>query len=190
VRGHRSTEFGRRSLLYSSLDAQLSDHTLFFAAAALVNSVLATLFESLSVVRPPRSFTFLNEVGAELETDNLSYARAITQHKPGDTLDLALVCFEQARLQRHVSAQRIQHPRQWELIRGELNSLLNDRYAAAFFARWGKGTARLYRVLGDARGSLGTRLDFGTESHRIRIGLGLIEDIRHERCQVPRPGHR
>jgi hypothetical protein len=181
VRASRSTEFERRSVLYSRLDSQLCDHTRFFGAAALINAVFATLFEVGSAIRPPRSFNFLNEVGAALETDNLSYAREITRHRAGDTLDYALVCAEQARLQRYVRAHQAQRPRQWESIRRELNGLLNDRYVVALFSRWGRGSAQLYRVLHEVRGSLGTTLDFGTESHRIGIGLRLIEHIRQER---------
>jgi hypothetical protein len=184
VCGPRSTEFERRSALYSRLDLQLCDQTRFFAAAALVNAVFATLFQLWSAIRPPRSFNFLNEVGAALETDNLRYARAITAHTPGDSLDYALVCAEQARLQCYVRAHQALRPRQWESIRRELNGLLNDRYAIALFSRWGKGGARLYRVLHEVRERLGTTLDFSTESHRIRIGLRLIEHFRQERSSM------
>jgi hypothetical protein len=173
-------DFERRSALYSRLDWQLCDHTRFFAAAALINTVFAMLFDVWSAIRPARSFHFLTEVGAALETDNLRFAREIARHAPGDSLDYALVCAEQARLQRYVRAHQAQHPRQWEAIRTELNGLLNDRYVTAFFSRWGKGSGRLYRALHEVRESLGTRLDFATESHRIRIGLRLIEHIRRD----------
>lgn len=180
MRGGRSTEFERRSALYSRLDWQLREHTRFFAAAALINTVLAMLFAVRPAIRPPRTFHFLNEVGAALETDNLAYAREIAGYTPGATLDYALVCAEQARLQRYVRAHQVQRPGQWESVRTELNALLNDRYAAALFVGWCTGTRRLYRVLQEVRERVGTALDFGIESHRIRIGLRLIEHIRCE----------
>jgi hypothetical protein len=176
-------EFERRSALYSRLDWQLCEHTRFFAAAALINTALAMLFDLWSAIRPARSFHFLNEVGAALETDNLRYAREINRHTRGDTLDYALVCAEQARLQRFVRAHQAQYPRQWESIRAELNGLLNDRYASAFFSPWVKVSGRLYRALHEVREGVGT-LDFATESHRILIGLRLIEHIRGESCRL------
>jgi hypothetical protein len=180
VRGHRSAEFERRSALYTRLDGQLCSHTRFFAAAALVNTALARRFEVLPALRSPHSLYFLNEVGAALEADNLAYAREISRRTPGSILDRALVCAEQARLQWYVYAHQAQRPKQWESIRSEINRLLNERDAASYFSRWCKGSGRVTRVLREVRGHLGMELDFATESHRIRIGLGLIEHIRRE----------
>jgi hypothetical protein len=180
VREHRPTDFGRRAALYTRLDGQLCVHTRFFAAAALVNGVFALLFEGLPFFRFPRTFEFLNEVGAELETQNLAYAREIRRGMRSGALDQTLVCAEQARLQKYVQQHEARRPRQWEEIRRELNGILNERYASPIFSLWGNASARLCRVLHEVRGDLGTTLDFGTETHRVRIGLGLIEKVRSE----------
>ena len=176
---HRSSEFARRFVLYTRLDGQFSDRTRFFAAAAQINAVLAALLEFLPGIRGSRSFRFLNEVGAALEVDNLAYARQICRRTPVRTLDHDLVCAEQWRLQRYVLLQQTRCPQQWEFIRSEINALLNDRYAAICLSRWCQGE-ELSRVLREVREHLGRELDFSTASHRIRIGLRLVEHIRRE----------
>jgi hypothetical protein len=173
-------EFARRSVLYTRCDAKLRDHTRFFAAAALVNAVLARHFGVLPAIRAPRSLTFLSDVGTALEIDNLIYAQRISRGAPGATLDHALVRAEQGRLQRYVRAHQRQCPQEWESIRSELNGLLNDRYAGSFLSRWCKGSGGLSRVLRQVRGQVCMELDFADETHRIRIGLGLIDQIRRE----------
>ena len=177
--GHqrRSAEFERRSVLYARFDAQLGDHTRFFAAAALINAVFAKLFVWPGT-RSARSFYFLNEVGAALEIDNLAYARKIHRRQQDEALDHALVCAEQGRLQGYVSAQQARRPQQWETIRSELNGLLNDRFAASLFSRWCESSRRLSQVLREVRGPSRLQLDFANESHRILIGLKLIENVR------------
>jgi hypothetical protein len=180
MRAHGTAEFERRSALYARYDAQLREHTRFFGAAAVVNSVLARLFAALPSIRTARCLGFLSEVGAALETDNLMYAREISRIKSGNALDHALVCAEQARLQGYVCAHQAQRPRQWESTRSELNGLLNDQFAASIFARWCEGNRGFARVLMEVRRHLGTKLDFATESHRIRIGMKLIEYVRRE----------
>jgi hypothetical protein len=186
VRWHRSAEFERRSALYARLDGELYGHTRFFAAAALVNAVLAKWFELMPMVRFPHSIDFLDKAGAALETDNLAFARQIRRHIPGSPLDHALVCAEQARLQRFVLAHQARQPQRWESVRGEINELLNERYAAAFFFRWCTDGGRFTRVLREVREHIGMELNFATESHRIRIGVSLIEHIRRE---APSDGH-
>jgi hypothetical protein len=178
MRAHRTADFERRSVLYARYDAQLREQTRFFGAAAVVNEVLARLFAFMPTIRAPRCLGFLNEVGAALEADNVLYARVISWSKSSYALDHALVCAEQARLQRYISAHQAQQPRQWESTRRELNGLLNDQYAASFFAPWCEGKRVLSQVLQDVRGNLGAKLDFAVESHRIRIGMKLIEYIR------------
>jgi hypothetical protein len=180
VGAHQFGEFSRRSALYTRCDARLRHHTRFFAAAATINAVLAKHFEFLSTVRAPRSLSFLSEVGAALEADNLHYARLIGLRAPGGVLDEALVRAEQRRLQDYVRAHQAQRSQKWTVIRGELNGLLNIRYAGAFLSRWWQCGGSLLRVLRDVRGQLCSDLDFADESHRIRIGLGLIEHIRLE----------
>ena len=176
---HRPAEFERRSALYARLDAQLRDRTRFFAAAALLNTAFARLFGLLSVVHAPCSFSFLNEVGAALEIDNIDYARSITTRAPGPALDRALVCAEQSQLQHHVRAHQAERPHQWEFIRHQLNGLLNQRYVASM-SRWCHTGEKIVRVLREVRGQVGRELEFGAEAHRVRIGLTLIEHIRNE----------
>jgi hypothetical protein len=176
----RSAEFGRRSALYGRLDAQLRDCTRFFAAAALINAVLARLFELLPLSHGRQSFHFLSEVGAALEVDNLDLARRLPQHRVGGGWDRTLVCAEQGQLQQFVLAHQRARPEQWRAVRRELNGLLNERHAAAFFPAWCDGSGRILRVLREVRDQLGTKLDFAAQSHRIHIGLALIDCIRRE----------
>jgi hypothetical protein len=183
--------FARRAALYTHCDSRLRDHTRFFAAAATINAVLARHFEILPAVRAPRSFNFLSEVGAALEIDNLFYARQISLRPPADTLDAALVRAEQGRLQEYVRAHQEQRPQKWQAIRSELNTLLNNRYAASFFSRWCEGSGRLFRVLRKVQEKVRAELDFADESHRISIGLELIEHIRCDaQCPLTYEPHR
>jgi hypothetical protein len=177
-RAYRTGDFDRRSRLYTRCDIQLREYTRFFAAAAAVNSVLARYFAVLPVIRSPRTFIFLNEVGTALESRNLIYARQIGSGVSGTALDHALVRNEQALLQRYVYAQKTHASQQWESTRRELNQMLNGRYATMFFCPWCEGSERLSRVLRDVRRHFGTELDFASESHRVWIGRRLIEDIR------------
>lgn len=176
-RGNRSAEFERRSALYAHFDVQLCARTRFFAAAALINAVFARLFDVWPAIHRPRSFSFLNDVGAALEIDNLSYAREISRGMSGP-LDRILVCAEQRRLQRFVRAQQIRCPQQWESIRSELNVLLNHRYGASYFSRWYEAGGTLAGALREIRGTARVELDFANLSHRILIGLKLIEHVR------------
>ena len=178
-------EFARRSVLYTRCDARLCGHTRFFAAAALDNTVLAQHFRVLSALRAPRSLNFLSVVGAALEIDNLGYARQISQRAPDAALDHALVRAEQGQLQGYVRAHQRRRPKEWQSIRSELNGLLNDRYAGSFLSLWCKSASGLSRVLRELRAEIRTELDFADETHRIRIGLGLIVQIRRERCLSP-----
>jgi hypothetical protein len=171
-------EFARRAALYTRCDEQLSDHTRFFAAAATINAVLARHFDVLPAIRARRSFTFLSEVGAALELDNLLYARQISLRPPAGNFDAALVGAEQGRLQEYVRAHQAERPQKWQAIRSELNALLNGRYAASLLSRWCNASGRLFRVLRKVREQVQKELDFAEESHRIRIGLELIEHIR------------
>jgi hypothetical protein len=175
-----SAEFARRSALYTRCDARLCAHTRFFAAAATVNAALAKHFNILPAVRAPRSFNFLSDVGAALEVDNLVYARQIGNRALSATLDYALVRAEQKRLQEYIYAHQRRAPHEWEAIHRELNGLLNDRYATPFLARWCEGADRLFRVLREVRRHVRAKLDFADESHRIHIGLHLIDLIRRE----------
>jgi hypothetical protein len=177
---HQSAEFARRSALYARCDARVCDHTRFFAAAATINAVLATHFEVLPAVRASCSFNFLSEVGAALEIDNLVYARQISLRELGGSFDDALVRAEQGRLQEYVRAHPEQCPQKWQAVRSELNGLLNDRYAASFLSRWCEGSGRFFRVLQKVRAQVSMELDFADKSHRIRIGLELIEHIRRD----------
>jgi hypothetical protein len=130
---HRSSELARRFVLYTRLDGQ------FFPIARVSSRLLrrstrclAALLEFLPAIRVSRSFSFLNEVGAALEVDNLAYARQIWRRTPVRTLDHDLVCAEQRRLQRYVQLQQTRCPQQWEFIRSEiglgLRAVPPDRY--------------------------------------------------------------
>jgi hypothetical protein len=178
----RSPEFHRRSALYSDIDSGCRHQTRFFAAAALVNNVLADLFAFGPLGQTRCSFDFLSEVGAALETANIAFAREIGCHYHAAALDRPLVCAEQARLQRHIQALRAQHPAHWDKVRRELNSLLNDRHAACWLLRCYRKYSAFWRGLRKARRLSGIELDFAIEQHRINIGLALIETVSE--CQT------
>jgi hypothetical protein len=76
---NRTTDFERRAALYASYDAQLFEYTRFFAAASIINAVLAKLFATVPASRSQRCFGFLTEVGAALETTNHVYAGALAR---------------------------------------------------------------------------------------------------------------
>jgi hypothetical protein len=178
MRGDPSAEFERRSASYAGLDAQFRDRTRFFAAAALINTVLARLFGVLLPTASARhSLYFLEEVGASLETENIAYAREMVNRESGGALDHALVCAEQGKLQNHVWVHRVQRPRQWEVIRTQLNGLLNDRLVVSV-SRWCHASDKVAQALWQARDQIGRTLDFETEAHRVRIGVTLIGHIR------------
>jgi hypothetical protein len=179
-------QFERRAALYSRLDIELFERTRFFAGAARINVVLARLFAALPAIRSLRRGHFLINVGAALEIDNVAYAREINRRLPGSSLDHALVCAEQGRLQYFVHAHQAGCLRQWESIRRELNRLLNNRYPATFFSRWCKDSKSVSQVLREVREHLGTDLDFASEFHRICIGLTLIDHIRRDTLRIVR----
>ena len=155
-------------------------HTRFFAAAALVNAALAQHFGFLAAIRAPRSLSFLNAVGTALEIDNLNFAQDLSRRHSASMLDHALVHAEQGRLQRYVCVHQSRRPQEWESIRAELNGLLNGRYAGSLLSHWCNSARRLSIVLGEVRRDVHGELDFADETHRIRIGLGLIAQIRRE----------
>jgi hypothetical protein len=182
---NRTADFKRRAELYSSYDVRLAKYTRFFAAASTINAVLARLFAGLTPMRSHRSFVFLTEVGAALETSNRLYASALSRSSSGSDLDQALVCAEQKQLQQYVNLRQAQQPHQWAATRSELNAILNERYVGSIFCRWWVGGS-LSRILRTVRQHVGSELDFADEFHRISIGLKLIHYIR--RVDVARPG--
>jgi hypothetical protein len=169
--------------LYANYDAQLSAYTRFFAAAAAVNALLAKLY---LVIRSPCSFAFLTEVGAVLETHNRALVRAISGSACGRDLDEALVCAEQEHLQAFVTSQQARRPQQWAAARSEINGFLNERCAVLFFCRCWARSGSFSQVLRAVRDHLGGDIDFAMESHRISVGLKLIECIRGENAPAVR----
>jgi hypothetical protein len=177
MRGQGSEAFERRSGLYARYDAQLHRCTRFFAAAALVNASLAKLFK-MPVFRPSGCLHFLNEVGASLEIDNRKYLHELVLIMPDRHLDEALVCREQERLEYFVRLRQAWAPKQWSYIRAELNGLLNGRSTVSLLSRCSPISGRLPRMLREVRERLNCELDFADRSHRVFIGLTLIEQIR------------
>jgi hypothetical protein len=174
----RQAGFARRAALYARFDEQLREQTRFFAAAALINGVFAQLCEVWPTFHSARSLRFLEEAGAGLEDCNRGLARAIVARGMAGRLDHALVHAEQRCLQRHVQAQEARSPRDWEAIRRELNGLLNHRHPATVFSRWFIASRGLSQVLREIRESSRSQLDFGNQSHRVLIGMKLIEHVR------------
>jgi len=187
----QTADFERRAALYAVYDVQLSEYTRFFAAASTINTVIAMLFSVFPPILSPRSFAFLTEVGAALETSNRLYASALRRGSSGSGLDQALVYAEQEQLQRYVNLHQAQRPHQWAHTRSELNAFLNEHYAGSIFCRWWAGMGSLSRILREVRKHVGSELDFANEYHRISIGLKLIEYIRREDaaagCRTPGP---
>lgn len=178
VRDNRSADFERRSACYAFLDGQLREHTRFFAAAALVNDVLARFFRVSSPRKTLHSFRFLTEAGAALERSNLIFAAQIHRSLRLSGVDRVLVCAEQRQLQRCLRAHHLENPREWAAARGELNRLLNDWYLSSFVCQWCVASNNVGRALRIVRGRIGTDLDFAAESHRVHIGLALIDIVR------------
>jgi hypothetical protein len=186
----RLPEFERRAALYASLDGEICDRTRFFAAASLINSVFSRLFLFLSARHAARCLIFLSEAGAALEIANQAFIREINRQDPATSLDHVLVCAEQDRLQQCVQAWQAMHPHEWQVVRLELNRLLNDRCAVAIFSHLGKGNGKVCGVLGEVRRQLGAKIDFAVRNHRVCIGARLIEHIRRDaiRHREPRRG--
>ncbi len=177
---NRALPFERRCALYIELDETLSSHTRFFAAAALTNALLSRLF-SLLPIRTPRSYHFLNELGAMLEAANVSYAAKISRGLArGAVLDDVLVREEQSLVRVHVEAHRARGANHWHQIRRYLNGLLNRLGCASVLSRWLICHRHYCAVLTMIRNDMGIPLDFADESHRVRIGLGLIHHIRQQ----------
>ena len=63
-------------------------------------------------------------------------------------------------------------------VRQALNRLLNENLAAPVFLRCVTRSLDYYGVLTQIHREIGAALDFADESHRVRIGLGLIQRIR------------
>ena len=173
-----ATDFVRRTPLYASYDAQLLQYTRFFAAASIINAVLAKVVAVVPARHLPRCFGFLTEVGAALEITNRDYASTLARGVSGSGLDRALVYAEQDQLQRYVQAQQAERPHQWIAIRNELNGFLNERCAASIVCRWWAGSCSFGRVLRDVREHVGMEIDFAVEWHRVSIGMTLIDHIR------------
>jgi hypothetical protein len=173
-------EFERRSALYARLDEELFNWTRFFGAAALTNAVLAQFFRLTPRV-VPRSCEFLRQLGSVLEAANLQYAAAIKRQAPASAaLDCRLVRSEQRLVQCWLVEQQARADSRWDSIRGEINGVLNECHFTSVFSRCFARSRYYYGVLRRIRRETGVPFDFASESHRVRIGLGLVERIRSE----------
>ena len=96
-------------------------------------------------------------------------------------LDQALICREQRLLQKVLDTRAAGADYRWHSIRSEVNGLLNDRHCISLGYRWLAQSRRYAGILRRVRARLGMPLDFALESHRIHIGVEIVQYIH--RCR-------
>jgi hypothetical protein len=180
-----NSDFARRQLIYARLDQHLRPRTRFFAAAALTNQILSTLFQAMPSLISATGHVFLNQLGSALEVNNLNWVRAMPQDAPGGpSLDGLLVRTEQAVAQMYCDEFRASAMESWQSVRREMNTLLNGECGTAVFAAAFKHGRHFRRVLAMTRRELAADLDFALEAHRVRIGCGLIDAFRGRKTVI------
>jgi hypothetical protein len=173
------SDFARRQVIYARLDWHLRPGTRFFAAAALTNQILSTLFQAMPGLISAAGHDFLTRLGSALEVINLNWARAMPEGAPGGpSLDELLVRTEQAVAQAYCDDFRARAAESWQSVRREMNALLNGKRRTAICAAAFKHGRDFRRVLAVTRRELATDLDFALEAHRVRIGCALIAEFR------------
>jgi hypothetical protein len=176
------SDFERRRVLYAHLDRDLRSRTRFFAAAELINAVLASLFRWSPVEVLAGSIAFLNELGASLEAVNMRFANAVREGRlAGVSLDHSLVCLEQQEVQRRWRLWSTRSGEEWREVRQELNGLLNGHPPVSLLAPFLPCSRRLTAATAAVRRGLGVDLDFANGSHRVQIGCALIRQLRNDR---------
>jgi hypothetical protein len=176
--GWRGPDFARRQVIYTRLDSQFRTRTRFFAAAALTNQLLSTLFQAMPGLISATGHDFLNRLGSALEVINLNWARTMPQNSPGGpSLDEFLVRTEQAVAQEYCDEFRARAMESWQSVRREMNALLNGERRIAICAAAFKHGRDFRRVLAMTRRELSADLDFALEAHRVRIGCALIDKL-------------
>jgi hypothetical protein len=173
-----NSDFARRQVIYARLDQHLRPRTRFFAAAALTNQILSTLFQAMPGLISAAGHDFLNRLGFVLEARNLKWASTMPDAAPGGpSLDELLVRTEQAVAQLYCDEFRARAAQSWQSVRREMNALLNGE-GIAFCAAAFKPGRDFRRVLAVTRSELAADLDFAVEAHRVRIGCALIDEFR------------
>jgi hypothetical protein len=180
----RGCPFVGRQRLYARLDAEFAADTRFFAAAALINSVLARVL--FWAPRGPlrHALLFLREAGAVLESANLQFAREIRGSPGVPALDLYLVTREQKLMQTLLEAEVRRGIQGTALIR-EVNGLLNGDSMAGMISRLINFSRPFTTILATIRRETALVLDFSDETHRVQVGLGIIRHIRRGAVYLP-----
>jgi hypothetical protein len=176
---NRQQAFAHRARVYHELDVQLQSRTRFFAAAALINSVLADLFRFIRVQSLQEAYGLLSDAGAVLETANVVWARELAQSARVDPeADQNFVRREQRLLQSFIESTDSANGCSRALVRADLNRLLNGRHWSLIGAPCIGQSRRFVRILTSVRSGLGSHFDFNLESHRIELGLAIVRDVR------------
>ena len=183
-RGDREGSIGRqfelRARRYHELDSRLSEKTRFFGAACITNCVLGHLASGAGAAFCPRKcVAWLFELGAVLESQNLSIAAAITDEPTaGAQLDQRMVAIEQTLVEDSLRISQLQHRGSYSRLLVNLNSLLNRSWFASFHF---SATVRWYwQVLAEVRNDLAVPINFSEQYHRERLGMGLIRALHRE----------
>jgi hypothetical protein len=171
--------FERRAELYRQVDSQLRSRTRFFAAAALINTVLAQLFCYIPDRALGNAYGLLCEAGAALEAANLKWVTVLGDHtRVRSELDQILVRGEQRLLQSFLDTAQSTHRWSTIPISEDLNRLMNHRHWALLGAPCLGHSRRFLRILESVRASLGHCFDFTMEAHRVELGLEIVCDVR------------
>jgi hypothetical protein len=167
--------------VYESLDRSLAQHTRFFGAAALTNSVLAVLFSRQTRFVTVSSVTgqFLWRLGAHLEDFNLERVGLIRGAETAvESLDVAMVQSEQAQVQEQLNRLKLSSTSLHAVVVTELDRILNSSgWLGACGTRYA-GMATYRSALRRVRAQLGCAINFGDRFHRECIGGTLIGELR------------
>jgi RHS repeat-associated protein len=180
------SEMCARSRVYEAFDAdaRISNHTRFYAAAAIVTSALATPFATSP---------FMNEISLLLEKANVARATLIRQgslyasgSERANTNDY--IHFEQSLVQKALDKLQGQDPGAYGKLIEEANTNLNSPLMglAAFT------DPNMAKGLAAAKQQLGGTIDFSKQEHRETLGRAIAEVGRQatEVCTYTPAGSR
>lgn len=184
----RRCPFERRARLYRQYDDILRHHTRFFAAAALINSLLHGLNRPAARWAVKRSaLRYLHDTGAYLESLNVMQALHLRSQASAaqpvgafsaELLDERMVRFEQSAVQRRLEAWALDAPRTHGRVLDHLDNLLNTPLARCMPRTIGRGALPVLHLMSRVREQVGGNLQFARQLHREAIGLALIAAVR------------
>jgi hypothetical protein len=188
IRGHVVNDFSRRAQLYACLDRSLAQHTRFFGAAALTNSMLAVLFSRHANCLPVSATTsqFLQHLGGYLEDFNLGRVKRIKNSETrGARLDVAMVQSEQAQVECQLNRLERSDATTYDVALTELDRILNSPGWLTTCGNLVAGATTYRLALRTVRTALGRPIRFGDRFHRESIGWSLIGLLRGAATRTP-----